>query len=124
MNTHIRSGALLLSIILSIAACTLQEAKTASGIVSSVASDAPAACAIINVATGNKLGTACSPIASDVSDVAKLVQDIIASIPSGMKAATAPSAMVAIRVKAPSGGMVDLTMPEDVAAMVQAKLGK
>lgn len=63
--------------------CTPAERATAGTVLGGIGSAAPVACAVV----AGLAGTVCpANLGNDVSDVAKLVQDILASLPPGMRA--------------------------------------
>ena len=106
--------AALLALAVSSVACaglTPTERSVASGVVYGVATATDPVC----VLAGG--GTACGPVSQDVSDVAKLIGDIVAALPSAMRAAAAGPVVKAFTYRG-----VMLTLPASIADAVRTKL--
>lgn len=102
---------------LSVVNCTTAQRTTVGTVAGVVSSLAPTACNVI----AGWAGTVCPVNAGqDVSDVAKLVQDILASLPPAAKGAisTAPQSFVVQGARGPAL----VTLPGDVAARVFAAM--
>ena len=93
------------------AGLTPTERSVASGVVSGVATATDPVC----VLAGG--GTACGPVATDVSDVAKLIADIVAALPAAMRGASSGPVVKAFVYRG-----VNVTLPASIADAVRTKL--
>lgn len=95
--------------------CTAADRATAGTVLGGIGSAAPVACAVV----AGLAGTVCPANAgNDISDVAKLVQDILASLPPGMRA---PGLSPQTPKSFTYGGAV-ITLPAAQADAVWARL--
>ena len=112
----------------SVPACTPAERQDAALVLGGIAAVAssPVPCLITKVAASGSSATLCGQVSSDVSQVAKIVEEVLAAQPAAPPGEAAPP--VHLRVRGPSGSEVEVLLPasaaEAFAARVEGLAGK